>query len=441
MRVTNKMMSNNFLRDLNYNLKNMQQIQTQLTTGKEFKRPSDDPFKVARSMQLYSDIDANKQYNENVSDAINWLDTTDTALGQANNVFQRVHELMISAGNGGYSDDERRAIKDEINERVSEFSQILNTSFDGKFIFGGSRGTVKPTDVSGGVQYENAPVIKVSDLSSWEGKVLTVGDGTNNVTVTMPGSINSVHDIANTINDTLKGTPLESKLEVKSDFNEKSLTFITSEINVDVETDTSDPTKDVSDISGKLIPVTQSNKIDSGNTVIKYYSNENDVATEDEIKMIGSKLNIEISTGVTVGYNVTGSEILEFKNSEGENRNVIDILNSIVNHLDGKTADGADDLSVDGLEELLNGDLQDVKDVLENLTKLRSRVGAMSNRMESAKVRNEEENFNIKEILSKTEDIDIAEKTMEYATMQTVYLASLQTSAKVIQPSLIDYLR
>jgi len=45
------------------------------------------------------------------------------------------------------------------------------------------------------------------------------------------------------------------------------------------------------------------------------------------------------------------------------------------------------------------------------------------------------------EILSANEDIDLVEKTMEYATMQTIYMASLQTSAKVLQPSLIDYLR
>jgi len=425
----------------------MQRIQTQLTTGKEFKRPSDDPFKVARSMQLYSDIDANKQHNENVKDAINWLDTSDTALGQANNVFQRVHELMISAGNGSYSDDERRAVKDEINEIISEFSQILNTSFDGKFIFGGSRGTVKPTDVSGGIQYQNTPVVKVNDLNSWEEKVITITDGANNVQVTMPKDINSVHDIANKINDTLKGTALENKIDVKSNFNEKSLTFIVDEKiteDISVNTDTSTTAKDVPDISsrpGMFKPVTKTKKVDSGNTKIEYFSNENAEVTDSEKKMIGSKLNVEISTGVTVGYNVTATEILEFKNGEGETRNAMDILNSLVNHLDGKTADGAEESSIDSLEELLKGDLQDVKDILENLTKLRSRVGAMQNRMESAKVRNEEENFNIKEILSKTEDIDIAEKTMEYATMQTVYLASLQTSAKVIQPSLIDYLR
>lgn len=84
--------------------------------------------------------------------------------------------------------------------------------------------------------------------------------------------------------------------------------------------------------------------------------------------------------------------------------------------------------------------MQNITETISNLLKIRSEVGAKQNRMDSAKEKNTDATFNMTEILSKTEDIDITEKTMEYANMQTVYLASLQTSAKVLQPSLIDYL-
>ena len=65
---------------MNNNIDNLQELQQQMTSGKEIRRPSDNPFKLARAMQLHSSINANKQYNENISDTINWLDTTDTAL-------------------------------------------------------------------------------------------------------------------------------------------------------------------------------------------------------------------------------------------------------------------------------------------------------------------------------------------------------------------------
>ena len=66
-RVTTSMLTNNYLDGMNKNLSNLQTINNQLTTGKEISRPSDNPYKVARTMQLYSSIDANKQYNEKMA--------------------------------------------------------------------------------------------------------------------------------------------------------------------------------------------------------------------------------------------------------------------------------------------------------------------------------------------------------------------------------------
>lgn len=111
MRVTNQMMSTTYLKDLNKNLNNLNTLNKQLTTGKEISKPSDNPFKTARIMQMYSDISANKQYNENIKDTINWLDTTDVALEQIGNSAQRIRELMVSAGNASYGSDEKMLLK------------------------------------------------------------------------------------------------------------------------------------------------------------------------------------------------------------------------------------------------------------------------------------------------------------------------------------------
>ncbi|WP_127836352.1 flagellar hook-associated protein FlgL [Clostridium prolinivorans] len=314
MRVTNKMLSHSFLADMRTNLKNMQKIQEQMTSGKEIRKPSDDPAKIARAMQLHTDINANKQYNSNISDTINWLDITDTALGQLGNVLQRMSELLMQSGNAAYSSTERQSIKDEFNERIEEFTQILNTSYDGKYIFGGTRTTTKPV--------------------------------------------------------------------------------ITDEVN--------------------------------GNKNLKYNIDTNDESyIQSEISKINQKMKVEISPGVTIDYNVSASEIIEF-----DGKNLKDTFSKILSDLDNEN----------GVLDLAGSDMEDIKKAMDNLLKKRSEVGAKQNRMESAKSKNEDETFNLTEILSKTEDIDITEKTMEYATLQTVYMASLQTSARVIQPTLLDYL-
>ncbi|WP_017415621.1 flagellar hook-associated protein FlgL [Clostridium tunisiense] len=319
MRITNGMLSTSFLGDMNRNLNQMQTIQKQLTSGKEFSRPSDNPFKVARSMQMYSEIYANKQFNSNIKDTINWMDTTDSALNQATNTMQRVRELMVSAGNAAYGSSQFNAIKDEINEKVAEFGQILNTSFDGKYIFGGTDGTIKPITVS------------TSDMNfiDKDGKTITIKD------------------------------------------------------------------------ANKLEPVTNPN--------------------------VKNKLEVEISPGVKVEYNVNASEITEYDTG----KNMTTLFENILKHLSDNSQKG----------EVTGSDLKEMDSAINKLLELSSKVGTVQNRMESSKALNEEQNFNMTEILSANEDIDLVEKTMEFATMQTIYMASLQTSAKVLQPSLIDYLR
>lgn len=316
MRVTNKMLSKSFLRDMNTNLKNLQILQSQMTSGKEIQKPSDNPAKVARAMQLSSSINANKQYNDNIKETINFLDTTDTALGQAGDVLKKVRELLVSAGNAAYGSDERKSIKDEINQRIGEFAQILNTSFDGKYIFGGTRGGTKP--------------------------VITTATA-------------------------------------------------------------------------------------KGDNVLAYNTAIAGSTETNELNKINQKKLVEISPGVTMDYNVSVPEVVEFGGKD-----IRQIFSNIMSHLESE--DDAD------TQALSDSDLQDITDALNNLLKKRSEVGAKQNRMESAKSKNEDETYNLTSILSKTEDIDITEKTMEYATLQTVYLASLQTSARVLQPTLLDYL-
>ena len=111
----------------------------------------------------------------------------------------------------------------------------------------------------------------------------------------------------------------------------------------------------------------------------------------------------------------------------------MDLFKDIANNLDSESAEETG--------KVTNENLKAMDSVMSNLLKVRAEVGAKQNRMEAAQEQNEAENFNMKDILSQTEDIDFAEKTIEASIMQSVYTASLQTSAKIIQPSLLDFLR
>lgn len=319
MRITNKMMSDSFMTDMNSNLQNLDRIRQQLTTGKNFSKPSHDPAGVIRTMQLYTGIDANKQYNKNISNVINWLDVTDTALDQIGKQLGKIRDKLQEAGDPGFGPTERKALKDEVNGIIASVSQTLNTTFDGKYIFSGTRVTGKPTSVS--------------------------KDANNNSSI--------------------------------------------------------------------------------------YYINKDGTRLTDkssyEYKQMNEKLKAEISEGVVMEYNVTAKEILE------DGGDLAKLLENIVNNLDSNNP-------ID-TNKLYGENLGDIDKVLDNVLKIRAEVGAKQNRMDSAKTMNTETNFNMTEILSGIEDIDIVEKNMEYAVLQSVYISSLQTSAKVLQPTLMDYLR
>lgn len=326
-RVTNAMLSANYLTNMNRNLTNMKSLQSQLASGKAINRPSDDPYKASRTMQLYTEIDSNKQFNENIKDISNWLDTTDTSLNQAGNVFGRIRTLLLTAGNGAYGADEKKAIQDEMKEKVNQLAQILNTNFDGAYIFGGSKSTSKPVTVD--------------------------TDGT-----------------------------------------------------------------------------------------IKYADKGGNVTTDATIiNQIGSGLNVEVSEGVLIKYNKTAVDILQYKDKSGNPQNVSEVLDAIIKNLDNPATTTATFPGTPGQEQLTGPLLGQVDSIIQNLLQRRSEVGAMTNRMEDAQSKNEDENLEMKDILSKTEDIDFTETMMNYSIMQTVYMASLQTSAKILPTTLLDYIR
>lgn len=433
MRITNNMLSNNFLTDMNNNLQNMKTIQQQMTSGKLYQKPSDNPSAVTRSMQLNTSLNSISQYNSNIQDTTNWLDTTDTALGQAGNVIQRIRELMVSAGNAGYDSSEKSSIKDEINQNISQFAQILNTNFDGKYIFGGTRGNVKPVDAVNNSSivsaYKGTDTLKDIKSTTVSGKFTGSSDTDIKVKVT----VTKVPVIPVTIPATTIST---TTLNVSTDDGKT----YGKDIGIDTKTGTFDignglnfklPAGSVSDDTYTI------NCTSNGNTKLEFCDTTGaELSTPTD--MMKSKMKTEISQGVTMDYNVTSTDII----GDGSTGlyDLRKIFTNIVNHLDGKTDDGTADYAA-ASSKITGSDLADIDSAMNNLLKLRSQVGAKANRMTSALDQNTQQNQSITEILSKTEDIDITQKTMEFATLQTVYLASLQTSAKILQPSLMDYLK
>lgn len=122
------------------NMNNLNKIQEQLSSTKNFSKPSDDPLNVQKSMQLQTSITANGQYGTNIKTALTWMESTDTALGQIGTVLTNIRDNLVKAGNAGYGQDDRDKINDEVNQQVSQLAQLLNTNLGENIYLGVLKG-------------------------------------------------------------------------------------------------------------------------------------------------------------------------------------------------------------------------------------------------------------------------------------------------------------
>lgn len=94
-----------------------------------------------------------------------------------------------------------------------------------------------------------------------------------------------------------------------------------------------------------------------------------------------------------------------------------------------------------GDEAAVSGYLDDVDAAMGDVGDALGRIGAATNRVDAAMQRNTDTQLAIRTELSETEDVDVAEAVMELQTQEVAYQATLSALSRVLQPSLVDFLR
>lgn len=148
MRVTQSMLSNNLLRNLNTSYGKLGKLQEQLYSGKKVSRPSDDPVVAIKGMSYRTELDRTEQYKRNIGEANTWLDTTDDALGKVGEALNRVKELVIYGANDTNTVDDRNKMRKEIEQLQLQIKDLANTQIGEKYIFSGTH-TDQPLYVNG----------------------------------------------------------------------------------------------------------------------------------------------------------------------------------------------------------------------------------------------------------------------------------------------------
>ena len=91
MRITNQMMINSSMANIQVNKKQVNTLDTQLSTQKKINKPSEDPIIAIRALRLRASLNEVTQYlKKNIPDAQQWLSTTQGALTQGESVINKI---------------------------------------------------------------------------------------------------------------------------------------------------------------------------------------------------------------------------------------------------------------------------------------------------------------------------------------------------------------
>ncbi|MEK3992167.1 flagellar hook-associated protein FlgL [Robertmurraya sp. FSL R5-0851] len=130
---------------------------------------------------------------------------------------------------------------------------------------------------------------------------------------------------------------------------------------------------------------------------------------------------VEVSRGVSLKANINPDTVFS--------QELFNTLQGIQETLEGK---GTGDLNT------LLGDLDKRMDIL---SAERSELGARYNRLEMVESRIDQQEIIATRILSDNEDADIERVIMDLTTQESVHRAALSVGARIIQPTLMDFLR
>ena len=351
MRITNGMLTNNMMSNLNSNLNRLSKYQQQGSSGRKFDRPSDDPIGMSKSLKLYTDVSKVEQYERNLRDAQSWMHSTENALIEFNDIIHRARELSVDMANGTKTENDTKNASEEMKQLKEQVIKLANSRHAGRSIFTGFKTDKDLLDKDGNY------ILNISDKDV---SIYNVG-------------ISESMDI-NTIGMKIFGA---------------------------IERD------DTSNITDK------NNKYDFG-----FGKGE----VKNKIVGVGTSGDSDYVAPV-----------------EGHKSTVIEMFDQLIDAMGGgdSNADGTSKLDQDKI-----GDMLGVFDVVhENSLAIRAEIGAKTNRLTMTEKRLTSERMNFKEVLSNNEDVDYAELIMHTKLAEKIYNASLSKGSRIIQPTLMDFLR
>jgi flagellar hook-associated protein 3 FlgL len=378
------MMQNTLLSNLSMNLSRMDKLQNQLSSGRKYGHISDDPSALIYGQAARNKLARLSHYQGTVETAQSWLTQAEAGTLEVNKVIGAVYEELVSGG-GAKTETDKQILAMVVKQLQDHYLDTLNSSFGDRFVFGGYN---TPGDWADG----RPP----------EGRPFTLDDDNNLL---------------------FNGFNI-------SQFNEMdSIDFDDMFRKVDLSGLSADAAK------SKMLTEMGFTDDPAGEAA---FDALHGFEVEDAVRMnrlLNDVIEFEVGPGITMPVTQNGIDVVFFMSKDPVTgnpimRNTYDLLTEVHRALNEN--ESTDDLTI------LIGHVQEAQNHL--LTKT-AEIGGRQRRLELLEARYAQDNLNYEKMRSDAEDADLAEVIMFLKMAETVYQAALSAGARVIQPTLMDFLR
>ncbi|MEG3766907.1 flagellar hook-associated protein FlgL [Alteromonas sp. 14N.309.X.WAT.G.H12] len=407
MRITTNQIYDQNIRAIMDNQKDMTQTQEALSTGKKINRPSDDPVGAASVIRITEQLDKLTQFQRNNDLLTNALEQQDTVLNNINSSLTSARTLIVQAGSGIMSDEDKRAIGVELEQIRNEVLDLMNTQdASGNYIYSGHQ------------SQQQAFTFNPAE----SGNAITFNGDNGDTSVALSDSV--------TVQRSTSGQEIFGNVLARFNF----------------------------DVTGSTGAMVDAARVEEQGTFDSFFNQYYDGSTPSnndfqlEILTSGQVQLTNVGTGDVVGeaefssgepftiegmtYTVTGvpGDTVDFSLREPEKKNVAETLNDIANQLinESLTGDDLTDAISDALVGLDNG--------MEKIRLERSSLGGRLNVAESIYGTNLDLEIAAKDARASIEETDYAEASAEFAKQEAALSAALATFPKVSNLSLFNYI-
>ncbi|HEX5372702.1 MAG TPA: flagellar hook-associated protein FlgL [Aquabacterium sp.] len=405
MRISTANSFDSAIGNLQRRQQDLSESQMQLTTGKRINVASDDPVAAARAERAMSSIARSEANQRGLEASRNTMGLSEAALGDAVELLQQARETLIAAGNGSYSDGERRSLAIRLREVRNQMLSVANRpDGGGGFVFGGQGSSSPPfVDMPGGVQFVGQG--GEAQASSSEKLSLTVdGDLVWLKAKTGNGVFETQVATTNTG---------EAWISAGSISAPGSLPY-------PAPTGTTPPVYTIQFATGP------------GGTTYDILEDGNALASGVPYEK-GKSITIP-GRGMDVGISGNPANGDSFSIQQSTNTlSVFDTLDRAINALN------ATNMNNGQVQQTVNTGLAGVDSLLSNIQSARSAVGETLNRMDGIENRISSLKLTAENDRSSAEDLDMVEAISKFQSKQTGYDAALKSYAMVQKLSLFQY--